>query len=352
MQVLALTQGRHEPSSRFRIRQYIPALADDGIEVVERCPRIHQYMRLPGALGRVRRRYLLPVVAFQTVVNVADRVTSVLAGRGADLVWIGRSFVTGVEGLVGMTPHPRVLDVDDAIWLTTPGGVKAAGAFASRMDCVLAGNDYLAEWYGAYCSRVEVVPTAVDCARFRPRPPGVSHDRFTIGWMGTAGNFPQLEMVRPSIARFLDAVPGARWLVVADRRPLWWPDADDRYHYVRWSAEREVALMQEMDVGLMPLDDSAWTRGKCSYKMLQAMAVGLPVIVSPVGMNRDVLALGDCGRAAVTADEWYDALADYHADETLRLRTGESARAIVLDQFDVPVVAKRIAWAFRGWSGA
>jgi glycosyltransferase involved in cell wall biosynthesis len=102
-----------------------------------------------------------------------------------------------------------------------------------------------------------------------------------------------------------------------------------------------------MDVGLMPLEDDAWTRGKCSFKMLQYMAAGLPAVVSPVGMNRDVLALGESGIPAAGVDDWIDALRVLAADPDRRARLGATGRAVALAHFDVPVVAAQIAAVFR-----
>ena len=349
MRIIALTRGRDVPSSRFRIRQCLPYLARDGFEIREFCPRVAQHVRLPGALGRVRRRYLLPIAAAQTLVNLGERLPAAAASRGADLAWVSRAFVPGLEETVGVLRCRRVLDVDDAVWLTTPRGPAAAAAFARRMDAVVAGNAYLAEWYGQHCGQVRIVPTAVDTARFRPAAGRDPRRPFTVGWMGTSGNFAQLEPVRATLERFLTEHPAARWLVVADARPPAWPADSSQHLFRRWSAAAEVGLMQEMDVGLMPLEDTDWTRGKCSYKMLQAMAVGLPVVVSPVGMNRDVLARGDCGRAARSSDDWYGALEEFHDDPQVRANVGGTGRRIVEQHYAVDVVARQLARAFREW---
>lgn len=308
-------------------------------------------MELPGVFGRVRRRFLLPVVALQTAANLASRIPAVVASRDADLAWISRSFVIGLEETVSALRCPSVLDVDDAIWLTTPRGVPAAVGLARRMAGVIAGNEYLAEWYGQHCREVRVVPTAVDCGRFTPSAHS-GDGRFVVGWMGTSGNFPQLDLVRDAVEGLLRARPDTRWLVVAERRPDWWPDGSPQHEFVRWTAADEVRQMQRMSVGLMPLADSPWTRGKCSYKMLQSMAVGLPVVVSPVGMNADVLAMGECGCAARTEDEWSATLTALAADPARCESLGREGRRIVETYFDVPVVATQLAEAFRAWGTA
>ena len=347
MRVVALTQGKDVPSSRFRIRQCLPGLRRAGIDVQEYCPAVRQYVQLPGRLGQVRRRYLLPLLVAQTGLNLLTRTPGTLAGRRADLVWLSRGFIPGLDGLVGLTGRPRVLDVDDAVWLTNPLGPARTARFAAGMDLVIAGNTYLADWYGQHCRRVEIVPTSVDCRRYAPRTEAGAADRFCVGWIGTSGNFPFLRDVFDGVERFLADHADACFLLVADRRPSWWPGDSERLTFRQWSVAQEVALLNTMDVGLMPLADTDWARGKCAYKMLQYMAVAIPVIVSPVGMNREVLDLGDCGLAAQRPDDWYEALKALHDDETRRRAMGATGRRIATTHFATEVVVGRYAELFR-----
>jgi glycosyltransferase involved in cell wall biosynthesis len=349
MRVCAITSGTDIPSARFRVRQHIAPLAELGMEVVEHTPRVAQAMPMPGPLAPVRRRYVGPLAAAWLAGHAASRLPALLASRHADAVWLERVLAPGFDWLVRGLKGPIVLDVDDAVWLegvsgwATPTRARAAAA-------VIAGNRYLADWFAIHCPRVHVVPTAVDCQRIQPVPRPVNGERgpgFVMGWTGTSPNFPHLAAIEPAIETVMREVPGSALIVVADRAPALPRLAGRDVRFVPWSAASEVAALAAMDVGLMPLADDAWTRGKCSFKMLQYMAAGLPSVVSPVGMNREVLALGDSGLAAEGIDGWIDALRALATDPERRAELGATGRAVALAHFDVPVVARQLAAVFR-----
>ncbi|MFI5075737.1 MAG: glycosyltransferase family 4 protein [Vicinamibacteria bacterium] len=345
MRVCAITSGARVPAARFRIRQHIAPLAAAGIDVVEHLPAIAQAMPMPGRLGQLRRRYLGPVTAGWLLGHAAIRVPAIAASWRADAVWLERVLAPGFDWLMRGLKTPIVLDVDDAVWLEGLAG-RATPRRARAATAVIAGNQYLADWFRDYCDRVHVIPTAVDCARIRPVPIA-ERTGFVIGWTGTSGNFRYLAAIEPALEAVLRDVPGASLLVVADRPPALPRLAGRHVRFVPWSPASEVEALAAMDVGLMPLADDAWTRGKCSFKMLQYMAAGVPSVVSPVGMNREVLALGESGVGAAGVDEWVDALRALAADSERRTRLGATGRAVALAHFDVPVVSRRIAAVFE-----
>jgi glycosyltransferase involved in cell wall biosynthesis len=172
-----------------------------------------------------------------------------------------------------------------------------------------------------------------------------------MGWTGTSPNFPYLATIEPALEIALREIPGAALVVVADREPSLPRLAGRDVRFVPWSPTSEVEALASMDVGLMPLADDEWTRGKCSFKMLQYMAAGIAGVVSPVGMNREVLALGESGLAASGVDDWIEALRALAADPDRRARLGATGRAVALAHFDVPVVAAQIAAVFRSLAG-
>lgn len=350
IRVAALTSGRHVPSARFRIRQHLAPLRGLGVEVAEYCPFISQYARLPGALGKMRQRYLAPITLGQTILTGIARIPGVLGARKSDVTWVERNFLPGLDDLVRLTRSPRVLDMDDAVWLSDPLGPRSAGRFARQFDAIIAGNAYLADWYSKHCSKVFVVPTAIDCERFKPSQDKVSaaraSEKFVIGWTGTAGNFKYLEAIERPLARFLRDHASASLKIIADRKPSLRSIPEDRINFVAWDSDAEVAGLRDMDVGLMPLEDTEWTRGKCSFKMLQYMAMEMPVIVSMVGMNAEILKLGECGIGIRREAEWLDALTSIYENEALRARMGRVGRELAVSSFSVPVVAQRLANVF------
>ena len=322
------------------------ALRDLDVEVTEYIPRVAQSMPLPGRLAGLRRRHLAPLTAAWLGLHAVSRLPAIAASRHSDLVWLERSFVPGLERLTRLLKPPIVLDADDAIWLEGLAG-RSTPTLAARVDAVIAGNRYLADWFSQYCQRVYIVPTAVDCRRYlTPARPGPRHG-VVLGWTGTSGNFGYLTAIQPALARVLREVPGASLLVVADRPPELPLLAGRPVTFERWSEAAEVSALHRMDIGLMPLADDPWTRGKCSFKMLQYMAAELPTVVSPVGMNKEVLGLGESGLEALTTDDWTEALLTLAADPDRRRAMGKVGRAVVERHFDVPVVAAHIAAAFR-----
>jgi glycosyltransferase involved in cell wall biosynthesis len=331
IKVVALTGGRNTPGARFRVRQYIPRLAEHGIYVEERIPFFHDNCGLPSPF------------------KAAAHIPGVIASRKADLTWVYRELVQGYETFERFLKRPRVMDADDSIWLNWPLGKYAIPHIARQMDAIVAGNPYLADWFSRYCKKVYVVPTAIDLKRYSKRPDStvVEKKNFTIGWTGLAYNYSYLKPIERPLLRFLQAHPDAEILIIAERpwRPAEIPA--ERVRFIRWNEQIEIAALKEMSVGIMPLSDDEWTRGKCSFKMLQYMAVGLPVVVSPVGMNREVLAKGQSGFAATTPDEWYEAFEALYKDRDLQIKLGNEGRRIIEEHFSATKVADSLAGIFK-----
>jgi glycosyltransferase involved in cell wall biosynthesis len=228
-----------------------------------------------------------------------------------------------------------------------PLGESAAAHLARSVDTVIAGNSFLADWYGRHCSDVRIVPTAVDCERYRPKAADTDGP-FVIGWTGTSGNFPYFEIVEAPIARFMSDHSDARLLIVADRAPSFRLIPADRVDFEPWTPESEASVLHRMTIGIMPLADTPWARGKCSFKMLQYMASALPVVVSPVGMNADVLAQGEIGFGPSTDDYWYDAIDALYRNRGAASRMGSAGRAVVERSYSASIVSAQLAGIFLG----
>ncbi|MFI9652998.1 glycosyltransferase [Guyparkeria halopsychrophila] len=347
--VAALTKGKNVPSSRFRVRQYIDPLLQECVTVTEYCPAIPQMIQLPWIFGRIRRRYLFPWAIIQSFINIITRLPSFVGSRKSDITLISRSVVPGLEETVKLLPHPRVLDVDDAIWLSDPRGVGSAARLAKNVDVVIAGNEYISRWYSQYCNEVYVVPTAIDTEKYRPRTSHETKSRHccTIGWIGTSGNFPNLKIAKPALEKVLIDRDDVRILIISNERPYGWQFDGERVEFRYWSESGEVSDLQELDVGIMPLRDSDWSQGKCSFKLLQYMAVGIPVVASPVGMNNDVLSAGDVGFSASNETEWYGSVLKLCDDPKFRVCLGKQGRKVVVEKYSTEVVARQLADVFE-----
>lgn len=335
MKVAAFTPGPRVPSARFRVRQFIPMLETLGITLDELMTRTSAYPP-PQAWRR----------PLWGGARLGELAALTLRSRRYDAVLLQREMVSSFVTLEPFTGRPRILDVDDAIHLLRGG--RAARRLAEISDRVIAGNDYLAEWYGRWNSDVTVIPTAVDTDRYVSAERAAEPDEGpVIGWIGTSANHAYLNEIEPALERVLEAHPTARLKIVSDRPPGFSRLDSRRWRFVAWSEAAEAAEIQSMDIGIMPLADSEWARGKCSFKMLQYMACTIPVVVSPVGMNAQVLRDGPIGLAARGEGEWVEALGTLLGDSALRHAMGKAGREVVERNYSVRVTAPKLAAALR-----
>src|SRR4051812_8241432 len=216
IRVTALSSSRIDPSSRFRIRQFLGPLRRHGINVRESAPLLNKYRIEP-----------MPWLAAMT------RVPGLLKSRFADVTWFSRELISGRKSLEGFAGGAKVMDVDDAIWLAYHN--RFSERIASMCDGVIAGNNYIADHYRDWTPRVWVVPTSVDTERWKPAPKANHSAEWVIGWSGTWSNLPYLLEIEEPLAEFLASRNSAKLLVVSDRRPHFARIPADRWEFVRWS---------------------------------------------------------------------------------------------------------------------
>lgn len=326
--VAAFTGGRRVPSARLRVRQLVPTLLNHGFAVHENWSRLGAYPP--------EQQWLRPLWAAATL---AERVPHVLTSHRYDAVFLQRELLSTFVTLEPFTKAPRVLDVDDAIFLHREG--KAARRLAEISEHVICGNHFLADWFSKFHHRVSIVPTAIETGHYFPKPS--PQDSRTIVWIGSSPNLHYLLSIERALKAVLDRLPDARLRVICDKVPTFPLLRPEQIEFVQWSEENEVTQIQSATVGIMPLECSDWARGKCSYKMLQYMACELPVVVSPVGMNAEILALANVGMAARTESDWTDGICQLLSDRALANRLGSAGRQVVERSFSVTEVAKSVA---------
>lgn len=330
IKVTALTSGRHFPSSRFRVRQFIEPLRALGIDVSEHYPLINKYYT----------KRLAPL-------GMLARLPGVMTSRSSAVTWFERELVPGRFTLERYAGKKRLLDIDDALWLNAP---HFSERLAHLCDGVIAGNEFIADHYRQAGARVWTVPTSIDTTIWRPAEPR-SREELTIGWTGTSSNLKYLYLIAEPLADFLAQHREARLLIVCDRKPSLPNLPADSWRFVRWSPANEVALVQSLDVGLMPLPDTEWTRGKCALKLIMYMAVGIPAIISPVGVGKEILEEHEVGRAARSSNDWYEALTFLLNDRKVALRLGANGRKVVEERFSVAINAPRVAAVIQEIAG-
>ena len=325
----ALTAGGTSPSARFRIRQYIEPLIGEGIQLREFSPGWRGHTKFDSRL-KMAGNYIASLGRSAAHAALSRRYDGVIVQR-----WAMGSFPT-TEFLSG---RPRVWDIDDAIWLNAPR--LAVRRFAASFDLIICGNQFLADHVGRWNSKIAILPTAVDSERFRPV---VSRsDEGIICWTGSRSNLAYLYGISEAIAAVLEKHRNARLRVVCDCAPVFRNLDRQRIEYIPWSPLSEVTALQSANVGIMPLDDTEWCRGKCGYKMLCSMACGLPVVASPVGMNSEVLGNGAAGLAASRMDEWTDALDWLLSNQCEASVMGQRGRELVIDRYSIHCLVPRLS---------
>ncbi len=327
--VAAFTAGRNVPASRFRVRQYIDGLKQYGVELSEFYPRAGGY----PPEGKWTR-------PFWAVASLAGRMPDIARSFSYDVTLLQREMLSTFLTLEPFTKRPRVLDVDDAIWLNRESAF--ARKLAEISDSVICGNSFLAEYFRRWNANITILPTAVDTKRFVPLEVTSFGDSPVIGWSGNRSGFADLKIAEAPLRTLFTQYPKARLRIMADERPAFDVPAH-QLEFVPWSPEIEVQTIQSMDIGIMPLRDTLWSRGKCSYKMLLYMSCGIPVVVSPVGMNAEILEFGSIGESANSADDWISALEALISNAKLAASMGEQGRAVVLNRFSIEAIAGKLA---------
>lgn len=250
-----------------------------------------------------------------------------------------------------------VLDVDDAVWIhgrvtgasplsALKGGGRKTRWLAGRADVVLAGNVYLADRLSDWAADVRVVPSVVDPAAVSMRA-HCDGEEVRLGWIGSATTGPYLHDALPSLELVAQRLAPRRVRLtvlgaeLAHRGML---EVESRV----WSESEEVRSLAEFDIGLMPLPDNEWTRGKCAYKALSYMSAGVPVVASDVGVSAQVVEGTGAGFVVRQAQEWVDAIELLAGDLALRSRMGRSGRRGVEAEYSVRRWAPAVAAALTG----
>ncbi|MDH7597615.1 MAG: glycosyltransferase family 4 protein [Methanothrix sp.] len=345
MKVLLLSRYSYlGASSRVRCYQYIPYLRNQGFDVTVAPLLDDNYIK--DLYAGKRKRISLVISSY------IQRIRSLLDARSYDLLWIEKELFPWLpawaEGMLTRLKIPYIVEYDDAVFhrydLNSNRAVRhllghKIDAVMRQAAVVIAGNEYIAKRARiSGARRVEILPTVIDLEQYSPGP--INRNKiFTIGWIGTPVTARYLhvagsaltDVCQNNLARVLLVGSGHIALdgVPVEVRP--------------WSKETEVEAIHSFDVGIMPLLDSPWERGKCGYKLIQYMACGRPVVASPVGVNNQIVEDGVNGFLASTKEEWVRALNALIDDHDLRVRMGIAGRKKVETHYCLQVTAPRLA---------
>ena len=334
--LIAYTHGRDDPAARFRLRQYIPRFERAGWSVSHRPNRPERPWASPVAVPALRWLHQRAGVALRRL----NRRLDIAAAAGHDVAFVSRDLLEGRTDYEAalLRRNPRVVfDFDDAIHL----GSKSAhfAWICERAAWVTAGNESLARAARRHTDRVSVVATAVDTGAYPPPPPASREGPLRIGWLGSDRSIHETLYRHATMFAELQRALGFELVVVTRprREP---PDPRLAIRHIEWSPSAETRIAQWCDIGIMPLVDDEFQRGKCGCKLLQYMAAGLPVVASPVGINAS-LVTPDRGFLATHRDDWGAAFARL-ADPERRRALGASGRRFVEREYSLDVWFPRL----------
>ena len=345
MRVLALPRySSLGSSSRTRFFQYFPYLNSCGIEVQVSPLLGNDYIQ--GLYFKNKTPY------FSVAMSYLHRIRMCAIARSFDLLWIEKELFPWLpawtERFLNQRRIPYVVDYDDAVYLryTTHWNPMVRAILGKNINTamqhaatVVVGNNFLAEnARSAGARKIEYLPTVIDLNRYPIH--AKESNQFRIGWIGSPITVPYLGLIKDALQEVCRQTNACIVLIGAgDRDPL----AGLEKEKIVWDEETEVANIQSFDVGIMPLPDEPFTRGKCGYKLIQYMGAGLPLVASPVGVNTQIVEQGKTGFLASSQEEWVQALVTLYHNAELRKNMGKAGRQKVETDYSLQVTAPKLA---------
>jgi glycosyltransferase involved in cell wall biosynthesis len=345
MRVLLLTRyERLGSSSRVRFYQYIPYLTAHGIEIVTAPFFTDDYVRNLYAGQRPSSKTVLRAYL--------NRLSALIRSRSFDILWVEKELFpwmpAGFEALLHKLKIPYMVDYDDAVFhrYDMHDSFLVRALLSRKIDhvmrnatLVIAGNKYIAERaVQAGAHKVECLPSVVDVSQYVMTEP-TSARSFRIGWIGSPVTAPYLDVVREALDQLRRESSVNLILIGAGKVPSF-PDIPTEI--LPWSKEIEIKISQLFDVGVMPLVDGPFERGKCGYKLIQYMAGALPVIASPVGVNQQIVEPGTNGFLPDSSADWLAALQTLRDDVQKRKMMGQAGRQKAEQLYNLQVTAPRL----------
>ncbi len=319
-------------SQRFRFEQYLSQLTKNGVSYTT-----EPFFSEEGYRAFYQRGNLVSKIR-AIVHSYVKRYLLLLRLRKYTFIFIHREATPLgppiIEWVIAKVLRKKIIyDFDDAIWLTDNTSesrfekflrwrrkVASVCRWSYRVSC---GNGYLAEYARQFNTQVVVNPTTIDTDATPIRSTPSHESKVTIGWTGSYSTLKYFRQLVPTLQALHRQYPAVDFIVIADQDPV---PALSNYHFIRWAADTEKADLLRFDIGIMPLPDDPWTKGKCGFKALQYMAIGIPAVVSPVGANCEIVRHDVEGYWSTTPDEWFSHLEALILDPDKRLAMGKRGR--------------------------
>jgi glycosyltransferase involved in cell wall biosynthesis len=336
---------KEAPSQRFRFEQYFHFLKENGFQISFQSFWDEHTWKILYKSGHLHQK----AVGF--IKGVAFRLTVLFQLNKIDFVFIHRECVPlgppVIEWMIAKILKGKIIyDFDDAIWLPNTSEenkivallkwhrkVASICKWSHKVSC---GNSFLANYASQFNTNVVVIPTTIDTANLH-NPSNHRHSKkltsVVIGWTGTQSTLPYLISLMPVLKTLEGKFSGKiRVLIIANKDPKLNLNFVD---FIPWSKQTEVQDLLRIDIGIMPLTDDIWAKGKCGFKGLQYMALEIPALVSPVGVNTEIVDNGINGYWCASDDDWIESLEKLVLDKQLREKMGIAARKKVIDHYSV-----------------
>jgi len=333
-------------SNRLRVEQYIPYLESKGIEY-----RIRPF--ISKAFYRVlysKGNYLRKSIYFLSA--ALKRLFDIIISTRYNIIFIHREcFPFGppfIEYILSKLKKSIIFDFDDAIFLSS---TSAPNNFVERFKrpdkvskiislskYVIAGNKYLADFAKKHNSNVTIIPTPIDTFKYRPQKSNRLDGKVIIGWIGSNTTKVFLYPLANVFKELSKNYHYVEFRIIGGDIHI---DGLSSLKKKKWELETEIEDLQDFDIGIMPMPDNEWTKGKCGFKIILYMALGVPVICSPTGVNKEIVEDGKNGYFANSDREWIDKLSILIENPNLRYEMGQSGRDIVKERYSVEVNAPK-----------
>ncbi len=340
------------PSQRFRFEQYHQLLKNNGYEIeVRSFLDLQTWMILYTDGAWLAKGFGVFKGFFRRIVHLIEAFTSDYVFIHRELTPIGLPIF---EWVLSKVMRKRIIyDFDDAIWLPNTSvenkliaSIKCHGKVGSicswswKISC---GNEFIANYARKFNENVVVNPTTIDPASLKNALKRETKDVATIGWTGTHSTSKYLKKIVPIIQE-LERSHDFRFLIISNKNPN---ISLKSVEYRKWRKKSEIEDLMEIDIGIMPLDNDQWAEGKCGFKALQYLALQIPALVSPVGVNKEIVENGVNGYHCDSFEDWRSNLINLMMNMKLRKQLGANGKEKVIQSYSTVSNANNFLSLFK-----
>jgi glycosyltransferase involved in cell wall biosynthesis len=338
---ICLHRRDRSPGQRFRFEEYLSYLGQHGYD----CHLSYLLSKKDDKAFYVKGNYLRK--GFIYLKTLMKRTGDWFSMNKYDVIFIYRdALMTGsifFEKRFARSKAKLIFDFDDSVWLSnvSEANKKLAflknagktGAIIKLSDMIFAGNQYLADYASQFNKNIVIVPTTIDTAIYLPKKNIADPETICIGWSGSITTIQHFALAIPALKRVKEKLGSKVKFKIIGDATYYCKELETQGE--GWRAATELEDLSQIDIGIMPLADDEWAKGKCGLKGLQYMALCIPTLMSPVGVNTDIIQPGVNGYLPSTEDEWVDILVKLAEDKESRTRIGNAGRQTVVEKYSV-----------------